>query len=194
MTTTDNTKETEYVWYACYGSNISRRRFMRYIDSCTDTTPPVEDRPFEFSHSIYFAKSSAIWDNGAVAFLDVETEGKAYGRIYKITKEQFMEVQQMEGPKYTRGLEFDPIDGLPVYSFTDVETKAEVSTGIPSKGYFDEILLGLTECYTDQPRPVMAEYLINKIIPSGDYLVAKSPIAGDRTVTKDEIVGMFGTR
>ena len=36
-----------YVWYACYGSNINRERFMRYINWCSDTTPPMEDRPWE---------------------------------------------------------------------------------------------------------------------------------------------------
>lgn len=35
-----------YVWYACYGSNISKMRFMDYINRCRDTTPPVEDRPY----------------------------------------------------------------------------------------------------------------------------------------------------
>lgn len=164
MTIKDINPQTEYVWYACYGSNISRRRFMRYIDKCTDKTPPVEDRPYEFPHSIYFAKSSEIWDNGAVAFLDDLNPGHAYGRIYKITKEQFMEVQQMEGPKYTKGLEFLAIDALPVYSFTDIESKEEVGTGIPSKGYFDEILLGLKECYAGMySDEELEEYLNSRI-------------------------------
>ena len=147
MTINSKNHQTEYIWYACYGSNISKRRFMRYIDRCTDKTPPAEDRPFEFPHSIYFAKSSAIWNNGAIAFLDDLTPGHSYGRIYKITNEQFQQVQKMEGSMYTKCLQFPAIDGLPVYSFTDIESKAEVETGIPSKEYFDEILLGLKECY-----------------------------------------------
>ena len=76
-----------YVWYACYGSNINRERFMRYINRCSDTTPPVEDRPYEFKHPVFFAGHSSIWENKGTAFLDVWSEGDALGRIYKITEE-----------------------------------------------------------------------------------------------------------
>ena len=155
-------KNNKYVWYACYGSNISKRRFMRYINKCEDQTEPVESRPYEFNHNIFFAKSSSIWENGAVAFLDADHKGRAYGRIYKITLEQFIEVQAMEGEKYQRKLEFDAVDDLPVYSFTDIEPKGV--TGIPSKAYFDEILLGLNECYKGIYTPEEMEDYLNQVI------------------------------
>jgi len=48
----------DYVWYACYGSNINTQRFMLYIeggegnvegtllneDGARDKSPPVEER------------------------------------------------------------------------------------------------------------------------------------------------------
>ena len=63
-------KEMKYIWYACYGSNINRSRFMDYIEGCTDTTPPVEDRPFEFDHPVFFAGKSLRWGGKGKAFLD----------------------------------------------------------------------------------------------------------------------------
>lgn len=70
--------DQDYVWYACYGSNISSARFMRYINSCTDKTPPVEARAYEFPHNIYFAAESKTWKGKAVAFLDDSEKGFAF--------------------------------------------------------------------------------------------------------------------
>ena len=33
--------EDNYLWYASYGSNLNYNRFMDYINSCDDTTPPT---------------------------------------------------------------------------------------------------------------------------------------------------------
>lgn len=71
----------EHIWYACYGSNINRERFLCYIDGkersicgklvknkgCEDKSPPRENHPFVFNHDIYFAKTSNNW-GGGVAF------------------------------------------------------------------------------------------------------------------------------
>jgi len=46
----------QYIWYACYGSNLLKERFMHYIgervcrfnsasySGCTDQSEPLEDR------------------------------------------------------------------------------------------------------------------------------------------------------
>ena len=158
---TNEISNKEYVWYACYGSNINRARFMRYIDGCSDTTPPVEDRPFELPYSIYFAASSVRWENKAVAFLDDSRTGHALGRIYKISREQYDEVKLQEGVKYTKQVELGEVDGLPVYTFTDVEVRSD--RGEPSEAYFCTILEGLVEVYPERDEKELRAYLMGGI-------------------------------
>lgn len=165
--------KTEYVWYACYGSNINRTRFMRYINGCRDTTPPVEDRPFTFPHNIYFAKSSKQWDCCGVAFLDDSKQGSAYGRIYKITREQYEQVKEQEGPSYRKPLVFGEIEGMPVYSFTDTQKNEPVRT--PSDGYFMTILEGLQDCYSGiYSDEALFLYLSDTVFPANVFRVARA--------------------
>lgn len=178
--------ETEYVWYACYGSNVNRERFMRYINSCSDTTPPVADRPFHFKHDIYFAKTARGWDNGGKAFLDDTCAGFAYGRIYKITREQYEEVKAQEGPEYTKKLELGTVAGIPVYSFTDVRKNSPVRT--PSVRYFNTILEGLKECYEGIVEgPELAKYLISRILPENAFCVVRAIKESAHYLTNQEI-------
>ena len=46
--------------------------------------------------------------------MNVEKEGFTLGRRYLVTEEQFRTIQSKEGPKYTRKIILDPIDGIPV--------------------------------------------------------------------------------
>lgn len=144
-----------YVWYACYGSNINRERFMRYIVRCSDTTPPVEDRPYAFAHPVFFGGHSAIWENKGTAFLDVWSEGAALGRIYKITEEQYREEKRYEGPRYQNEVSFEPLEGLPVVSFTCFDKEAE-ERNAPSEAYFETILEGLKETYPERSESELA--------------------------------------
>lgn len=90
-----------YVWYAAYGSNISEKRLMKYINSCTDKSAPIKSRNYIFSHNIYFDRASRRW-NGAVAILDMKSEGKTYGKMHLIKKTQLEEIQKMEGSAYSK--------------------------------------------------------------------------------------------
>ena len=149
--------EKDYVWYACYGSNINKTRFMRYINNCEDTTEPTEAKPFTFPYDMYFAASSQIWEGKGVAFVDDTKPGMAYGKIYKITREQFDTVKKAEGSKYTKLLELGEVDGLPVYSFTcEVQYEERVE---PSEAYFNTILAGLVEVYGEISEEELSEYL-----------------------------------
>ena len=58
------------VWYAAYGSNCDRERFGWYLRECTDTSGPLDDRPYVLPHARRFAGSSSRWEGGGVAFLD----------------------------------------------------------------------------------------------------------------------------
>lgn len=166
-----NEYDNKYIWYACYGSNINKDRFMEYINSCNDKTPPVEDRPFVFNHNIYFAKKSQKW-NGAKAFLDDMCDGKAYGRIYKITKSQFEQILRAEGTDYTKELQLGKVQGIDVYSFTDAQ-KNDVT--LPSDEYYKTILNGLYDCYEGiLESEELNKYLIDKIFPENTFEVAKA--------------------
>lgn len=165
-----NNTESEYVWYACYGSNLSRERFMIYINRCEDQTPPVEDRPYLFNHSIYFAKHSTTWE-GAKAFLDDTEPGLAYGRIYKVTREQYEGIKLQEGSDYRKPLFLGMIDEISVYSFTDFQKNEKK---MPSDDYYNVILKGLKECYTGiLDECEMVNYLNKAVMSASEFSVAK---------------------
>ena len=110
-----------YVWYAAYGSNINKLRFMKYIEDCRDKTPPVKEKQFMFSHPIYFANRSGRWENKGVAFLDIEQQGKAYGKLYLVTEEQLEQIHISvgKGPNwYNQMVQIGVEEGLPIKTIT----------------------------------------------------------------------------
>ena len=151
-----------YVWYACYGSNINKERFMRYINRCTDRTEPAEDRPYEFAHPVFFAGTSSIWEGKGKAFLDDTADGHAFGRIYKITDEQYREVKVYEGRDYTKKVELGMLEGIPVVTFT-CRQKPEPERAVPSAEYLEVILSGLRETYPDIRESALAADLVHGI-------------------------------
>ncbi|MDH4127969.1 MAG: hypothetical protein OEV44_04395 [Spirochaetota bacterium] len=103
-------KSESYVWYACYGSNLSQKRFLCYIiggtpDGSTkynigskDKTLPKADEQIIINYPLYFAKRAKGWGNLGVAFIGLEkdTQNTTYGRIYLITEMQFRDVVNQE--------------------------------------------------------------------------------------------------
>ncbi|MEM7338379.1 MAG: histone deacetylase [Actinomycetota bacterium] len=104
---------TAHVWYAAYGSNVCRDRFLRYLQGGTvagrtapqshrgarDREPPSDDRPFRLPLPLFFAGSSRSWNGGAVAFVDPEPAPDApgaRGRIWRVTRRQFDDVFRQE--------------------------------------------------------------------------------------------------
>jgi len=113
----------KYLWYASYGSNLSRDRFMCYIDGgkpknsskiekgCADKTEPKNDRPHQIKHALYFARNSKKWNNGGSCILSVKhDENKTtFGRKFLITVEQFLDiVSQNNGVENTQ-IDFDEV-------------------------------------------------------------------------------------
>jgi hypothetical protein len=97
-----------YVYYAGYGSNLMRERFLCYIKGgrppgsvveergCRDKTDPLRDRPVRIAYPLYFSRYSPRW-GGGVAFLGHERGKKAtLGRMYLISEEQFTDVLRQE--------------------------------------------------------------------------------------------------
>lgn len=163
-------KEMKYIWYACYGSNINRSRFIDYIEGCTDTTPPVDDRPFEFDHPVFFAGKSFRWGGKGKAFLDIEKNGHAFGRIYKITREQYDEVKRKEGSDYQRMVDLGELDGIPVVSFTNGNNPVP-RRAVPSLEYLDTILDGLKETYPEYRESALADELIKGIFSDEEIIL-----------------------
>ncbi len=97
----------EHVWYAAYGSNLSRSRFLHYLSGgrppgasrtyagARDPREPLGDVPVTLDGQVYFAWESPTW-GGGIAFYDRETPGSAAGRAYLLTVEQFSDVASQE--------------------------------------------------------------------------------------------------
>ena len=98
------------VWYASYGSNLSRERFLCYIRGgrppgaertyagCRDQSLPLDARKVMINRKLYFAKNSTTWQNGGVAFVkdNLDHKEKTLGCMYLITEEQFKDVIKQE--------------------------------------------------------------------------------------------------
>ena len=117
------------VWYACYGSNLKRERFKRYIlggrpegssrehRGCMNRQPPLKTRRIEIDHRLYFSGLSRSWNNSGVAFIETGKckAGEAtLGRMYLITREQFEEIFAQENriDVETARIDFDILMGL----------------------------------------------------------------------------------
>lgn len=108
----------QYVWYACYGSNLLEERFACYISGgrpagsfrtytgCTDRTLPAVSKSIQIKAELYFAKSSKTWSGGGVAFIWPDENSLTFGKMYLITAEQFVELVKQE-IRYEGTLELD---------------------------------------------------------------------------------------
>ncbi|OIJ12864.1 hypothetical protein BKP35_09860 [Anaerobacillus arseniciselenatis] len=109
--------ENNYVWYASYGSNLSKDRFLCYIRGgkpegsekeevgCRDQSLPLKEETFVMNFPLYFAKNSDRWQQQGVAFIGLTKDQNevTYSRKYLITKEQFLDVVKQEN----NGVELD---------------------------------------------------------------------------------------
>jgi hypothetical protein len=100
-----------YIWYAAYGSNLLKERFMCYLQGtefrvdngtilrappkCDAGTTiqgdhPFNDQPFRLPFKLYFAREKSKWGPGGVAFLEIElkTPPPTLGRAYLLTLPQ----------------------------------------------------------------------------------------------------------
>ncbi len=186
------------VWYASYGSNLLKSRFMCYIEGgkpegsdkvetgCEDKTPPSEDKQIFIPHQMYFAKNSPRWQNGGIAFIDVEKGIKrtTLGRMYLITESQFRDVVKQENDCVAFSIDLEKVKekgsfvfhnswygriiylgedgGYPVFSFTAPWSMGEVETTKPLPSYLKIIIRGLKEAYLDKKDSELLDYLASK--------------------------------
>lgn len=100
------------VWYASYGSNMARERFLTYIEGgtpqgsaskhegCRDSSLPQGDIPIRYRGRMHFAYESRRWESGGVAFLDNDGVSHALGRAYNVSMEQFDDIVAQENGGY----------------------------------------------------------------------------------------------
>jgi hypothetical protein len=98
-----------HVWYAAYGSNLSRERFDTYLrggrplgtthdyPGCRDVTPPASDIACEIEAELAFGGTSQTW-GGGVAFLRpaASRTDVVKARLYLVTLEQVADVVAQE--------------------------------------------------------------------------------------------------
>ncbi|WP_460938743.1 histone deacetylase [Phycicoccus ginsengisoli] len=95
------------VWYACYGSNLRRDRFLCYVQGgrpegarrsypgARNRTLPADDRPMTLPGSVLFGWESPTW-GGGIAFYDAGAGGSTLARAYLVTDQQFADVAAQE--------------------------------------------------------------------------------------------------
>ena len=147
---------TELVWYAGYGSNLSRQRFACYLEGgtpegaghvhagCRDRSPAIRTEPLTIRGRLTFAGASTIW-GGGLAFLDADVEGTTYARGYLITTDQLDDVAVQE-TRYDSLTTVGHRDGLPILSLTSTLRPPPAP---PSAAYLRTILTGLLDGILD---------------------------------------------
>lgn len=99
--------DVSQVWYAAYGSNLQRERFLLYIrggratgshrvlPGVRDTRDPTGDRALTLPGRVRFGWTSPTW-RGGIAFYDPDLDGRAFARAYRITAAQFADLAAQE--------------------------------------------------------------------------------------------------
>lgn len=114
-----------HVWYAAYGSNLDRERFLCYIGGgrplgaartypgCRDTSEPLAEASSGIPHPLYFAGASSVW-GGAVAFVETtpSKSPQTLVRLYLITWEQFTDVYAQDNWYGEAGADLPPLATL----------------------------------------------------------------------------------
>src|SRR5215469_1550614 len=126
-----------YIWYAAYGSNVLRERFMCYLEGtefraengtilrappkCDAGTRiqgdhPFNDQPFRLPFKLYFACEKTKWGPGGVAFVEIEpvTPPPTLGRAYLLTLPQLRCIARGENDGlYPVNITNDTLSGSP---------------------------------------------------------------------------------
>ena len=126
-------KDSDYVWYAAYGSNLCAERFScyiqggtcsankRYYSGCDDKRLWTDEYFTSVDGHMYFGKESGTW-GGGVAFFNRNARGSTIVRLYRITRSQLMGVRAQEGasPEWYGRIECLGVErnGEPIYTLT----------------------------------------------------------------------------
>lgn len=179
----------EYVWYAAYGSNLYRNRFYLYLQGgnaeyvnktysgCSNKSLPAKEGIYSIPYELYFSQKTEIWENKAVTFVKSmpDYRKKTLCKIYLITKEQFLEINQQENSErvdfktsnidldttrlqrfslagnennyqwYGRIIYLGEREGFPIYTFTAKWDDNDIDYSAPCNNYLTIIIKGLKD-------------------------------------------------
>ena len=151
--------DEDVVWYAVYGSNLSKERFLCYVKGgyckangnyykgCTNKqlVSDKDDHAW-FPGRMYFGNTSGSWNDKGVAFYDPDASGKTFMRMFKVTRQQLWEIQGREGRSaewYGKVLALGiHADGCPIYTLT---SEFRHAFNAPDKTYINLISRALIE-------------------------------------------------
>jgi hypothetical protein len=176
------------VWYAAYGSNLSRERFDVYLlggrpagashayPGCRDRSPPLDDVADELDTQLAFGGYSQTW-GGGVAFVRDTPNARAKVRLYRITLEQFADVVAQENWLVPGTVLIEPsteqvvLDGDHTYRLViplgvrdgvpvmTVSQLAAAEVAEPTSAYLRHIAVGLRESHAMSSEDVV-DYLV----------------------------------
>ena len=166
---------TQRVWYAAYGSNLSRARFEIYLSGgrpegashtypgCRDRSAPGDDVAGEIDAALAFGGTSKTW-GGGVAFVRMPGNG-ARARLYLLTLGQFCDVVAQENWLQPGSVAIEPceeqivLDGdhsyrviLPLgerdgVPVMTISQPADIHLNAPTDAYLRHISDGLREAH-----------------------------------------------
>jgi len=165
------------IWYAAYGSNLSRKRFDIYLrggtpegatheyPGCRDASDPVEIRPYEIEgYELCFGATSKTWGGGVAFVRPGASSVKA--RIYLVTDDQFADViaqenwlepgnASIDGGEYMYGVVpvLGELDGHEIRTITQAP---DTLLNPPSARYVRHIADGLRETYAMSDEAIAA--------------------------------------
>jgi len=156
-----------------------------------DPSPPIDSAPMEFPTQITFMGNSRRW-GGGVAFLEHHPRAPdfpgALGRRYLITREQFDDVAAQESHRPTSRIDIevltpgqvrevgtgwydgllalDPMDGVPVVTFTSPAPPEAGAENPPSVDYLTTLATGLNQIHMIGPERIVARLRLVDVIAS----------------------------
>lgn len=169
--------------FMCYIAGGQPMGASKSLLGCQDKTPPIDNEEIYISSEIYFAKSSKSWNKQGVAFLKNKFSPKhqTFGRMYLITKDQFIQIVEQETNRNCVTIDFQKaIDektfvfiekswygriihigtqyGYPIFTFTSEE---DFESSKPSESYLKTIAEGIKQVYSLNDLEI-TNYLITK--------------------------------
>ncbi|KAJ6396423.1 hypothetical protein OIU77_021456 [Salix suchowensis] len=139
------------IWYACFGSNMWKPRFLCYIEGgqvdgmkkpCTgsmDKNLPKEILWKNFPHRLYFGRDSTrTWGPGGAAFLhpDSSVGEKTYMCLYKITLEQFNDVLLQENVSSNQMIS----PAFDLAALQSITNKGSISLEVFKSGWYHNVV------------------------------------------------------
>lgn len=200
------------VWYAAFGSNVLRERFLVYLrggsvpvsgrhqHGARDATDPVDDRPFRLDRPMAFGFESKGWGGAGVAFVNphqVEPED-TLGRAWLISDEQLADVWAQENGR-TVG---PPLDLAALADSGSADLGGGWYRRLEYLGMLDGHAVATITCETlPAPNPAASGYLdvVGRGImetwgmapqDAADYLASRHGNAGQ--VDPDELAALLG--